>query len=183
MRNRFMKQAIAGVVAFDEEITVMVVYPSIAGAPGGIGKILGRLFNIQIGIKPLTVGNLIALASAPLCAGLWIGRVLPMNRLPLIGTLSKKLGLAPQRYRITTKAILSEDAFDGSTIQETIALDSFDEIEIAVDAGQSWYDCGDLIFKQGGAVTGRLESVSRPESFKAACIKSQMSYVGVKQAI
>ena len=129
-----MKQAIAGVVAFDDEITVMIVYPSIAGAPGGIGKILGRLFNIQIGIKPLTIGNLIALVSAPLCAGLWIGRVLPVNRLPLIGTLSKKLGLAPQRYRITTRAILSEDAFDGSTIQETIALDSFDEVEIAIEA-------------------------------------------------
>ena len=131
----------------------------------------------------MTIGNLIALVSAPLCAGLCIGRVLPVNRLPLIGTLSKKLGLAPQRYRITTRSILSEDAFDGSTIQETIALDSFDEVEIAVDAWQSWYDCGDLIFKQAGAVTGRLESVSRPESFKAACIKAQMSFVGVKQAI
>ena len=58
MRNRFMKQAIAGVVAFDDEITVMIVYPSIAGAPGGIGKILGRLFNIQIGITESNVDNL-----------------------------------------------------------------------------------------------------------------------------
>ncbi len=178
-----MKQAIAGVVDFEDEITVMTVYPSIAAAPGGIGKILGRLFNIQIGIRPLTIGNFIALACAPLCAGLYVGRVLPVNRLPLIGTLSKKIGLAPQRYRITTRAVLSEDAFDGASVKETIALDSFNEIDVEVDSGQTWYKCGDLIFKQDGAVTGRLESVSRPDSFKAACMKAQMSFVGVKQAI
>ena len=46
-----MNQAIAGVVAFDEETTVMTVYPSISEAPGGIGQFMGSVFNRRRGLE------------------------------------------------------------------------------------------------------------------------------------
>ena len=69
-----MNQAIAGVVAFNEETTVMTVYPSISEAPGGIGQLLGSIFQSTkgIGVGFLSVGHILALLSAPLCAGLYI---------------------------------------------------------------------------------------------------------------
>ena len=110
-----MNQAIAGVVAFDEETTVMTVYPSISEAPGGIGQFMGSVFQSTkgIGIGFLSLGHILALLSAPLCAGLYIGRVLPVSQLPLLGKISDMLGLKPERYRITTQNILVEDACGG----------------------------------------------------------------------
>jgi len=183
-----MNQAIAGVVAFNEETTVMTVYPSISEAPGGIGQLLGSVFHSTkgIGVGFLSVGHILALLSAPLCAGLYIGRVLPVSQLPLLGKISDLLGLKPQRYRITTQNIIVEDACGGPNAQFIggIELDGFDDIQvISTKPYQQWYDCGDLRFVDGDKQVFVLKGVSRPEAFKAACIKARMSYVGVKAAI
>ena len=183
-----MNQAIAGVVAFDEETTVMTVYPSISEAPGGIGQIMGSLFQTLkgVGVGFVSVGHLLALACAPICAGLYIGRVLPVNRLPLLGFISDKLGLKPQRYRITTQNIIIEDACGGSyaEVHSEVELDGFSDIRVkSAKPYQRWYDCGDLEFVDGDKQVFVLKGVSRPEQIKAACMKARLSYVGVKAAV
>ena len=183
-----MNQAIAGVVAFDEETTVMTVYPSISEAPGGIGQFMGSVFQSTkgIGIGFLSLGHILALLSAPLCAGLYIGRVLPVSQLPLLGKISDMLGLKPERYRITTQNILVEDACGGSRaeVHGGLELDEFDDIHVInTKPYHRWYDCGDLRFVDGDKQVLVLKGVSRPEVFKAACMKARLSYVGVKAAV
>ncbi len=71
-----MKQAIAGVSPPKaEEVTVMLVFPSIARYFSG--QMLGRLYSIDFGVSVLTLGNLIALASIPHALALYFYRLLP----------------------------------------------------------------------------------------------------------
>jgi|TARA_Y100001960_G_scaffold329312_2_gene420328 hypothetical protein len=183
-----MNQAIAGVVAFNEETTVMTVYPSISEAPGGIGQILGNLFQTLkgVGVGFVSVGYMLALACAPICAGLYIGRVLPVSRLPLLGKISDLLGLKPERYRITTHNIIIEDACGGphAELHTEVELDGFSDIQIVNSKPyHQWYDCGDLKFMDGDKQVFALKGVSRPHAIKAACLKARLSYVGVKAAV
>jgi len=66
---------------------------------------------------------------------------------------------------------------------KSIELDRFDAIEIDCKPGQAWFAAGDLVFKRGDVETFRLEGVSRPESFRETCLKSHLSFVGVKRAL
>ena len=124
--------------------------------------------------------------SAPLCAALYIGRVLPISQLPVLGWISDKLGLKPKRYRITTQQIIAEDACGGpnAEVHGGVELDEFDDVQVINSKPyHRWYDCGDLRFVIGDKEVLRLRGVSRPEAFKAACLKARLSYVGVKAAI
>ena len=110
-----MKQAIPGVTPSSvAEARIMTVWPSIAKF--GIARTLGRLYSIQIGWLFLTVGNLLALAFAPLSAALYFLRVLP-------GT--------GERYTLTNRRVIIERGLEGRE-QQSVALDRFDTIEIYV---------------------------------------------------
>jgi hypothetical protein len=65
----------------------------------------------------------------------------------------------------------------------SVALDRFDQVVIDVRPGQGWYKAGDLIFTGDGVETFRLDGVSRPEAFRATCVKAQMGFVGVQKAL
>jgi hypothetical protein len=161
-----MTSSIAGVAPADEkEVTVMAVWPSNALYPSG--RMLGSLYAIEIGIWPLTVGNLIALASIPHALALFFWRILPG-----VGT----------RYRLTNRRVIEERGLMHEVVK-SIDLDRFDSIDIEVAPGQAWYSAGNLIFKLGATETFRLEGVSRPEAFRSQCIKSHMAFVGVKKAL
>jgi hypothetical protein len=82
-------------------------------------------------------------------------------------------------------ALLMVEVFDVDfdAVVKSIELDRFDTIEIDCKPGQAWFAAGDLVFKRGDVEAFRLEGVSRPESFRHTCLKSHMSYVGVKQAL
>ena len=54
---------------------------------------------------------------------------------------------------------------------------------LVVQPGQEWFDCGDLIFRNGEVETLRLPGVSRPEPFRRVCLEVRQSYVGVKEAL
>lgn len=158
--------SIAGVAPPEEkEVTVMTVWPSIALYPSG--RWLGSMYAIELGVWPLTLGNLVALASIPHALLLYFWRVLPG-----VGT----------RYRLTNRRVIEERGVMHEPVK-AIELDRFDSIEIEIAPGQAWYSAGNLIFKLGTAETFRLEGVSRPEAFRSQCMKSQMAYVGVKKAI
>jgi hypothetical protein len=158
-------QPIAGVYpAESREVTVMTVWPSVAKYP--LGQALGRLYAIRWpDIYIFRLGNLLALLCIPLSLPLFFLRIAPG-----IGT----------RYRLTNRRVIVERGLVGSE-DKAVDLDRFDTIDIAVQPGQAWYDAGDLVFKLGNVETFRLEGVSRPEAFRATCLKSRMAHAGVKR--
>jgi len=161
-----MIQPIAGVSPPElAEVTVMTVWPSVAATP--IGRFFGRCYNIGRGGYIFTIGNLIALATAPLMVLLYLGKVAPW-----FGT----------RYTITNRRVVVQRGLVVDD-EKSVDLDRFDTIEVDVRPGHEWFAAGDLIFRMGGTETFRLAGVGRPESFKAACIKSQMAFVGIKAAM
>ena len=159
-------QPISGVMPAEiKEVTVMTVWPSVAAF--GLGRAMGRGFAIQWPDMYLfRLGNLLALLSIPIVLPLYFLKVLPF-----VGT----------RYTVTNRRILVLRGIVGK-IEKFVDLDRFDTVEIVVQPGQEWYYAGDLVFKQGAVETFRLEGVSRPEAFRATCVKSQMAHAGVKRA-
>ena len=161
-----MKQAIAGVSPSSlGEATVMTVWPSIARF--SLGRTLGQLMANKSGAYIFTVGNLMALLSIPVALALYFYRIAPV------------VGL---RYRLTNRRIVVQAGLT-AVEAKSVDLDRFDTIEIVVQPGQAWYDAGDLVFKQGKVETFRLEGVSRPGAFRAACVKSHAAFNGVKQSL
>jgi hypothetical protein len=161
-----MKSAIAGLAPSElSEVTVMTVWPS--NAAYALGRLHGRLYSIRWpDIYIFRLGNLIALLSIPGAIAIYFLKVLPV-----IAT----------RYTITNRRIIVARGL-AAVPEKWVDLDRFDTVDIVVRPGQEWYDAGDLIFKLRGVETFRLDGVSRPEAFRASCIKSQMSFVGVKKA-
>src|SRR6266550_3306275 len=159
-------EPIAGVVPAEfREVTVMTVWPSVAKY--GLGRALGTLFAIRWpDVYIFRLGNLIALLSIPIALVLFFVRIAPG-----IGT----------RYRLTNRRIIVERGLTGKE-DKAVDLDRFDSVEIDVLPGQAWYYAGDLVFKLGNVETFRLEGVSRPQAFRATCVKSQMAHSGVKRA-
>ena len=153
-----------------QEVTVYTTWPSVASIPLGpfpVGRWLGQLYSIDIGLSVLTIGNLICLLSIPIAIVLYFARVLPF-----IGT----------RYRITSHRIVVER---GLTFREdrSIDLDRFDNIDIEVAPGYAWFNAGDLVFRLDKTETFRLTGVSRPEAMRAICMKAHTSYAGVRRAM
>ena len=143
----------------------MTVWPSVAMY--SLGRALGRGFAIKWpDIYIFRLGNLLALLSIPIALKLYFFRVLPF-----FGT----------RYMLTNRRVVVLRGIVGKE-EKFVDLDRFDTIEIVVQPGQEWYHAGDLVFKQGAVETFRLEGVSRPETFRATCLKSQMAHAGVKRA-
>ncbi|HEX5103918.1 MAG TPA: PH domain-containing protein [Pirellulaceae bacterium] len=159
-------QPISGVTPAErKEVTVMTVWPSVAAL--GPGRALGRAFAIQWpDVYIFRLGNLLALLSIPIVLPLYFLKVLPF-----IGT----------RYVLTNRRIVVLRGITGKE-EKFVDLDRFDTVEVVVQPGQEWYHAGDLVFKQGAVETFRLEGVSRPEAFRATCLKSQMAHAGVKKA-
>lgn len=162
-----MKQPIAGVTPFDDrEVSVMTVWPS--NGATGIGRTLGRLYALPIGIYIFKLGNLIALASIPIALALYFFKVLPF-----VG----------RRYKITNRRVVVARGVTGIEEEKSVNLDRFDRVDVDVLPGQEWYQSGDLVFYQGKTETFRLEGVSRPDVFQSICTKAQQSYVGVQNAL
>lgn len=158
-------EPIAGVVpAALREVTVMTVWPSVAKF--GLGRLLGRLFAMRWpDIYFLRIGNLFALLSIPIALVLYLARVAP------------GIGI---RYRLTNRRIIVERGLQGVE-EKAVDLNRFDSIVIDVLPGQEWYYAGDLVFRLGNVETFRLEGVSRPEAFRATCLKSALAHSSVQR--
>ena len=180
-----MKQAIAGVSPAElDEVTVMEVWPSIAKF--SLGRLMGRAFSIQTGFYIFRVGNILALLGIPFALALYFFRLKPsFFGAPFHGGF----------YRLTNRRVIqlrNEIGFSGGSAWprfqfgvevKSAELDRFDHVHIERKPGHEWFDAGDLVFTRDGVETFRLEAVSRPEAFRATCEKSNVSYVGVKQAL
>ena len=158
-------QAISGVVPPGvAEATVMTVWPSVGSTT--LGQVLGRLYRIRSGLGPISVGRLALLATIPVGLMLY---------------LSLRLPWAIRRYRLTNRRVTIERGISPQ-VEQYVDLDRFDAIDLVVQPGQEWYDCGDLVFRRGQIETLRLPGVSRPEPFRQTCLKVHQSYVSVAAA-
>jgi hypothetical protein len=180
-----MKQAIAGVTPSSlEERVTMVTWPSIAAYPAG--RWLGRLYANQSGFYIFTLGNFIALASIPFALVLYFFRLAPsLFGLSWHGSMYVLTNrrIVVQRTEITHRRGFPFVQFLPKVDVKSVDLDRFDRIELQRRPGQQWFDAGDLVFTREGVETFRLDGVSRPEAFRQTCLKSHMSYVGVRQAL
>ncbi len=162
-----MIQAIAGVAppAFGE-VTNMIVWPTIAARPEG--RWVGQMCGIQAGLGTFfTVGKLMALAMIPVAVGLFAMSLAPW---------------AAWRYKLTNRRLIKLRGPLGKE-DSSIPLDGFDAIEVKVLPGQEWFPAGELIFRKGPVEVFQLSGVSRPETFRQACLKSRNAFVGVRDAL
>ena len=143
------------------EATVMTVWPSVAATAGG--RALGRLYGIEAGVGPVSVGRLALLATIPAGLALY---------------LSLRLPWAIRRYRLTNRRVIVERGVN-PVVEQYADLDRFDAIDVVVRPGQEWYAAGDLVFRKGQVETLRLPGVSRPESFRRTCLEARQGYVAV----
>ncbi len=139
----------------------MTVWPSVAST--GLGRSLGRLYRIEAGFGPVSVGRLALLATIPLGLALYFSLRLPW---------------AIRRYRLTNRRVSVERGVN-PVVEQYVDLDRFDAIDVDVRPGQEWYAAGDLVFRRGQVETLRLPGVSRPESFRRTCLEARQGYVAV----
>jgi len=175
-----MTQPIPGVAPSQlKEVTVMTVWPSLSAT--AFGRFWGRLFGIELGIRPfgvpITVGRLTALASIPFMVALYFLMRLPRFPGVIVGIKNPFCW----QYRLTNRRVIVENPFGGGEMK-SVALDRFDSIEVVVEPGQAWYKAGDLVFRLGQTETFRIWAVPRPETFRQTCLKAHLSFVGVQQA-
>lgn len=160
------RSSIAGVVPpATAEATIMSVWPSLAAFP--TGQFFGRLYLIDVGAWPVTIGNLIALASIPVMLTLYV-----IKRLPWSIT----------RYRLTNRRVTIDRGISWK-VEQYVDFNRFDAVEVEVRPGQEWYPAGDVVFRLGTLETLRLLGVRRPEAFRQACLKVQQSYRSVAATI
>jgi len=162
-----MTQAIAGVAPSElDEVTSMVVWPSIAATP--IGRLVGRLASVPYGVgRFFTLGKLLALASIPLA---------------LVAFAWKLMPFVARRYRLTNRRVIIQkglSAADGPSID----LDEFDAIQIEVLPGQKWLRAGELVFRQGEEDVFRLSGVGSPKSFRQTCLKARTALLSVREVL
>jgi hypothetical protein len=162
------KQPIAGVTPSSvAEADIMTVWPSICAYPSG--RFLGTLYGIKFPNinRIFRLGNVIALASHPHALFLYFYKLLPY------------VGM---RYTLTNRRVIVQRGSEGID-ERWVNLDNFNAIKVDVRPGQEWFKAGDLIFLNGQREVFRLEGVSRPDAFRAACMKAHMANVGVKLAM
>jgi hypothetical protein len=161
-----MKQPIAGVAPAEvAETLIMTVWPSIAAYSSG--QFLGRLFAVRWpNIYLFRLGNLLALLSIPVALWLYFCRIAPVTGV---------------RYAVTNRRVVVQRGLRAVEAR-SIALNAFDEIQIDVRPGQSWFQAGDLVFRHSGKEAFRLPGVSRPESWQQVCWKARGAFLGVQQS-
>ena len=171
-QSTFMKtqepvlQSIAGVTPpSTAEVVVMTGWPSVGCT--GVGQFLGRMYRMQTGFGPVRIGRLALLMTMPLGLMLY---------------LSMRLPWAICRFQVTNRRVTVNKGVHAA-VERFVELNRFDTVELVVQPGQEWFDCGDLVFRNGAVETLRLKGVSRPEPFRRVCLEVRQSYVGVEEAL
>jgi hypothetical protein len=155
------KQPIAGVTPpATREVTVMTVFPTLGAY--ALGRSIGRLCSIRVGLGFFTLGKLLAPLLIPVAIPLYFFTLLP-------GVMT--------RYKLTNRRVVVQRGLQARD-ERWVDFDRFDTIDIEVLPGQGWYPAGDLIFRNGLIETFRLAGVSRPETFRHTCLAARRGYLG-----
>jgi hypothetical protein len=155
-----MNQPIAGVTpAETREVTIMVVHPTLGASP--LGRLIGQMCGIRLGIGFFTLGKLLALLLIPVAIGLFAFTLMPF---------------VLTRYRLTNRRVVVQLGWT-AVDERWVDFDRFDTINIEVLPGQEWFPAGDLIFMNGPIETFRLHGVSRPETFRHTCLAARRASI------
>ena len=158
-----MTQPFAGETSPEtREVTVMVVFPTLAASPAG--RVIGRLCAIQAGFGFFTLGKLLALLLIPVALGLYA-----FSLMPFVLT----------RYRLTNRRVVVQRGWT-AVDERWVDFDRFDAINVEVLPGQEWYPAGDLVFLNGQIETFRLHGVSRPETFRHTCLAARRAFLATR---
>jgi hypothetical protein len=144
------------------ETTIMTVWPTIGATT--LGRWVGRLCGVRLGLGFFTLGKLLALATIPLSLAVFIWQLLPV---------------VCRRYSLTSRRIVVQKGLN-AVEGPAIALDEFDSIEVVIRSGQDWLHSGELVFQRGGREVFRLSGVSRPEVFRQVCLKAQKALLSFR---
>lgn len=108
----------------------------------------------------LSPGNLLALATVPLGAGLYLAKFLPF---------------VCRRYVLTDVRVGIAHGL-GRRLVESVAHDAYDAIDVEILPGQAWYDAGDLVFRSEGKETLRLAAVASAGMFRRTIWETRQSH-------
>ncbi len=144
------------------ETPVMTVWPTIGAT--ALGRGVGRLCGVKLGIGFFTLGKLLALATIPLSLTVFVWQLLPF---------------VCRRYSLTDRRILVRLGYK-AVERGAIGLDEFDSIDVVILPGQDWLHAGELVFRRGGNEVFRLSGVSRPEVFRQVCRKAQTALLSFR---
>ena len=147
------------------ETPLMTVWPSIGA--WSAGRLVGSLIGNRTGVGCFTLGKLFALLTIPIGLALYAWRLRPFGAC---------------RYTLTTERVLVQRGLR-PVVADAVALDAFDEIEVAVLPGQAWLRAGDLVFRREGREVFRLPGVANPEAFRQNCLKTRAALVSVRQVL
>jgi len=143
----------------------MVVWPTIGATR--LGRIVGRLSGVRVGVGFFTLGKLLAVLTIPLSLGVFCWQLLPY---------------VARRYRITDRRIVTEKGLSGVP-DGSIGLDEFDEIRIEELPGQAWLHAGEVAYLREGREVFRLSGVSRPDVYRRVCLETKTSLASVRSAL
>ena len=158
-----MKLTMTSSTAPQSETRIMTVWPGIASM--SLGRWVGRVGGIRIGVGFFTLGKLWALATIPFSLAVYVWRLMPW---------------VCRRYTLTNRRLIIQLGLTAKN-GPSIGLDEFEAIEVAVLPGQNWLHAGDLVFARDGKEVFRLRGVSRPEGFRHACLKAQNALIRGRQ--
>lgn len=162
-------------VTASAERTVVVVRPSLAA--GRWGRWLGQRFEdprgFSVGGVRLTVGWLLALATAPLTALMYLTQRAPRLPLVVVGWPNGRC----VRYRLTNRRVVIEGPYGAAPVAER-RLDEFDDVHVDTRPGQGWHHAGDLVLTSGGKEMLRLPGVQRPEPLRRLLLNTRHAFVG-----
>lgn len=139
---------------------VATAWPSVARF--AFARWLGRGYAVD---RPrwsfVSPGNLLALATVPLGAGLYLAKFLPF--------VSRRYVLSDRRVGVAHGL--------RQRLVESVAHDAYDAIEVEILSGQAWYDAGDLVFRRDGRPVLRLASVVSPEMFRRTIWETRQAHL------
>ncbi|MDD3469102.1 MAG: hypothetical protein PHE53_03855 [Thermoguttaceae bacterium] len=140
----------------------VVTWPTMALYP--LGKIVGWLCGLRIGISWLTVGNFFALITIPVTLCLYCWKIMPF---------------ITRRYMLTDMRVVIQNGWSAVT-GASIRYDQFDRIVSVVYPGQKFYRSADLFFYQGDRIVFVLESVRFPDVFVDQTMRARKCYLAFR---
>jgi hypothetical protein len=145
------------------ETPITTAWPTIGATACGCW--VGRLSAMKLGVGGFfNVGKLMALATIPVSLTVFCWQLMPY---------------VCRRYLLTNRRVIVQKGLS-AVAGQSLGLDEFDAIDVAVLPGQAWLNTGDVVFLRDGKEVLRLPGVSRPEIFRQVCLKARTALVGFR---
>lgn len=148
------------------ERTITTVWPTIGAL--ALGRWVGRLGGFSPPADHLRiVGRALAFATIPVSLAVYAWQLMPF---------------VTRCYRLTNERLVVLRGLQHRE-EQSVLLGDFDAIDVEILPGQAWLHAGELVFRRQGQEIFRLSGVSRPDVFRAACLRAQSALLTVRQVL